>query len=88
MFCYMQKYGVSEEEATKGLQKEIIRLWKDMNKSFLRPTPAPRLVLKCMIGIVRIMHEYYTESDGDMYTESKGRMSQFVASLLRDTIPI
>lgn len=88
MFCYMQKYGVSEEDATRGLQKEVIRLWKDMNKSVLRPNPVPRPVLQCIIGTVQAAHEYYTERDGDMYTESKGRMSQLVASLLRDTIPI
>lgn len=85
---YMTEYGVSEQEAIRSLQKKIICLWKDMNKEFLRESNVPRAVQKTILGITRSITEYYTESDGDGFTDSKGRTKELIASLLRDPISI
>lgn len=86
--CYMNEYGVSEQEAIQALQKILDSLWKDINRDLLRPTPVPRPILHIILGITRIISEYYTESGGDGYTEAKGRTKEIIASLLRDPISL
>lgn len=85
--CCMKEYGVSKQEAFRALHDMVKDLWKDFNKDLLRPNPVPRPVLKIILCLVRCVTQYYTETDGDTYTESKGKTKQHVPLLLQNSIP-
>lgn len=55
--------------------------WKDINKDLLRLSLVPRPVLNMILNIMWTIMELYIESDGDGYTNLKGRTKDRITLL-------
>ncbi|BBH01872.1 terpene synthase 21 [Prunus dulcis] len=73
--CYMKQYGVSEQETVDVFKKQIMDLWKDINKEFLRPTAVPMPVLKRVLNLTRVADLLYK---GKMASHVLGRSLKIV----------
>ncbi|KAF3455994.1 hypothetical protein FNV43_RR00637 [Rhamnella rubrinervis] len=84
--CYMNKHGVSEEEACDELRKQVVDAWKDINEECVEPRDVPMALLMRPVNLARVMDVFY--KDGDGYTHAAGPMKTFISSLLVHPIPI
>lgn len=81
----MKHQGKSEKEVIDLFQKQLKSAWKDINEEFLKPTVVPAPLLERVLNLSRVMDVMYKDADG--YTNSH-LIKDFVASLLKDPIPI
>ncbi|GAB4846237.1 hypothetical protein Ancab_025236 [Ancistrocladus abbreviatus] len=77
--CYMNQYGVSEQQACKELNKQIDNAWRDINEAFLSPSSTSRSVLTRILNLCRVMDVFYKGKDG--YTDAT-TLKDYVVSLL------
>ena len=81
--CYMNQYGVGEEEVAQLFRKEIANAWKDINKECLQPNPVPMPILARVLNFARAIDVIYKEDDG--YTNSHV-IKHHGSSLLNDPV--
>ncbi|XP_021725964.1 (-)-germacrene D synthase-like [Chenopodium quinoa] len=67
--CYMDQFGTSIEEATRGLQVYIEEAWKDINDEILGPKIVPKPLLLRLTNLSRTLYDVY-HNDEDGYTTS------------------
>ncbi|XP_021724059.1 (-)-germacrene D synthase-like [Chenopodium quinoa] len=67
--CYMDQFGTSIEEATRGLQAHIEEAWKDTNDEILEPKIVPKPLLLRVINLSRTLYDMYHNAE-DGYTTS------------------
>ncbi|XP_062079640.1 (-)-germacrene D synthase-like [Humulus lupulus] len=84
--CYMKEFNVTEEEACKELNKQVVNAWKDMKEECLEPRDVPMSVLTRVINLARVIDAVY--KDGDGYTHAGGIMTTFVKSLFIQSVPV
>lgn len=85
--CYMKQYGVTKEEASRELRKMYNGNKKVVMEEFMNSHDhvARQVLLRCL-NFARLMDVFYTEGDG--YTEPKGKIEHFMTSLYVHPIPI
>uniref|UniRef100_A0A7N0REC0 Uncharacterized protein n=1 Tax=Kalanchoe fedtschenkoi TaxID=63787 RepID=A0A7N0REC0_KALFE len=84
--CYVNQYGVSEEETYKEFNKLVSLAWKDMNEECLKPTKVPFKALEVILNIARSAEVFYT--DEDPLTISHKLIKKEITALLVDPVPI
>ncbi|PRQ44006.1 putative (-)-alpha-pinene synthase [Rosa chinensis] len=84
--CYMNEYGVSEQETIDVFNKRIVDSWKDINEEFLRPTSEPMPVLNRVLNLTRVVDLLYKR--GDAFTHVGKLMKDTIASLFIDPVPL
>ncbi|XP_057947853.1 probable sesquiterpene synthase [Malania oleifera] len=84
--CYMNQYGVSEQEAQDEFAKQVINAWKDINQECLRPTAVPMPLLVRILNFTRVIDVIYKGEDG--YTHVGKAMKTNIALLLIDHVDI
>lgn len=84
--CFMNQYGVSEQDTYKEFGRQVINAWKDINECCLMPTPVPFKVLQQILNTARNVEVFYT--DGDGMSQAQDTMKNEVAALLIHPIPI
>ncbi|KAK9938326.1 hypothetical protein M0R45_015073 [Rubus argutus] len=84
--CYMDEYGVTEEEAKVTLTKQVDNAWKDINEELLNITTIPKPLLLRILNLSRVIEVVYKNEDG--YTHAGGVLKGFVASVLIKPVPI
>ncbi|KAD3641560.1 hypothetical protein E3N88_30784 [Mikania micrantha] len=82
--CYMKQYGVSKEQASELLSKQVEDYWKVINKESLRPTNVPGPLLMSPINFSRATDFIYAR--GDNYTQATKEMIDCINSLLVNPI--
>ncbi|KAJ0101467.1 hypothetical protein Patl1_04382 [Pistacia atlantica] len=84
--CYMKQYGVSEDEAIRVILEQVADAWKDLNEAMLKPTAVSMPLLERILNYCRTM-EFVYKDDGDIDAFSDPtKITEQVASLLRDPI--
>ncbi|KAF3455997.1 hypothetical protein FNV43_RR00640 [Rhamnella rubrinervis] len=53
--CYMNKHGVSEEEACDELRKQVVDAWKDISEECVEPRDVPMALLMRPVNLARVM---------------------------------
>ena len=81
---YMHENGVSEEEASAELHKQVKNAWKLLNKELLHPREASIPILKCVVNFTRVIIVLYT--DEDAYGNSKTKTKDMIKSVLVDPV--
>ena len=84
--CYMNQYGVSEQEAIDVFNKQIVESWKDINEEFLKPTAVPVQVLMRVLNLTRVADLLYKGEDG--FTKVGKMTKDNVAAVLIDPVPL
>lgn len=84
--CYMQQYGVSEEEACNKIKEMVEIEWMHINQEIQDPNHPPLQWLLPPLNLARMMVVLYQNGDG--YTNSSGKTKDRIASLLVDRVPI
>ncbi|KAG7625235.1 putative lyase [Arabidopsis thaliana] len=85
--CYMKQYGVTKEEASRELRKMYIYNKKVVVEEFMNSHDrVPRQVLLRCLNFARLFDVIYTEGDG--YSEPKGKIEHFMTSLYVHPIPL
>ena len=84
--CYMNEYGVSEQETIDIFNKRIVDSWKDINEEFLRPTAAPVPVLNRVLNLTRVVDLLYKR--GDAFTHVGKLMKDCIAAMFIDPVPL
>ncbi|CAA0382427.1 unnamed protein product [Arabidopsis thaliana] len=85
--CYMKQYGVTKEEASQELRKIYSNNKKVVMEEFMNSHDhVPRQVLLRCLNFARLFDVIYTEGDG--YSEPKGKIEHFMTSLYVHPIPL
>ncbi|KAM5565437.1 (-)-alpha-pinene synthase [Rosa sericea] len=84
--CYMNEYGVSEQETIDVFNKRIVDSWKDINEEFMRPTAVPMAVLNRVLNLTRVVDLLYKR--GDAFTHVGKLMKDCIAALYIDPVPL
>ncbi|KAK9209485.1 hypothetical protein WN944_001851 [Citrus x changshan-huyou] len=84
--CYMQQYGVSEEEACNKIKEMVEIEWMNINEEIQDPNHPPLQWLLPSLNLARMMVVLYQNGDG--YTNSSGKTKDRIASLLVDPLPM
>ncbi|KAK9155486.1 hypothetical protein Sjap_002966 [Stephania japonica] len=63
MECYMNQYGLPEEEVEAELNKQVEEAWKELNKGLLRPTAFPMPILMRVVNLSRMIYVLYKHED-------------------------
>lgn len=84
--CYMQQYGVSEEEACNKINEMVEIEWMNINQEIQDPNHRPLQWLLPPLNLARMMVVLYQNGDG--YTNSSGKTKDRIASLLVDPVPM
>ena len=82
--CYMNQYGVSEEQAYNEFQKQIENGWLDINQEWLKPTAVPMPILDRVLTLTRTADVFYKEQDE--YTHVGKAMKGYITSLFINPI--
>ena len=62
--CYMNQYGVSEEQTYREFQKQIKNSWLDINQEWLKPTQdVPMPIVTRVLTLTRAADVFYKEQD-------------------------
>ncbi|CAN8287786.1 unnamed protein product [Cochlearia groenlandica] len=84
--CYMKQYGVTKEEAIKGIGAIVSNAWKDLNQELMRPHQSCAFpLLMRMFNLSRVIDVFYRYQDAYTHPEF---LKDHVVSLLTQTIPI
>ncbi|KAH9651453.1 alpha-humulene/(-)-(E)-beta-caryophyllene synthase [Citrus sinensis] len=84
--CYVQQYGVSEEEACNKIKGMVEIEWMNINEEIQDPNHPPLQWLLPSLNLARMMVVLYQNGDG--YTNSTGKTKDRIASLLVDPLPM
>ncbi|CAH2079020.1 unnamed protein product, partial [Thlaspi arvense] len=85
--CYMKQHGVTKEEACKGIRKIYRENYKVVVEEFINSHDhVPRQLLLRCFNFARLFDVFYTEGDG--YTDPKGKTEHFMKSLFVHPIPL
>ncbi|KAM5585660.1 (-)-alpha-pinene synthase [Rosa sericea] len=84
--CYMNEYGVSEQETIDVFNKRIVNSWKDINEEFLRPTVVPMPVLNRLLNLSQVADLLYKR--GDAFTHVGKLMKDCIAAMFIDPVPL
>ncbi|KAF3455988.1 hypothetical protein FNV43_RR00631 [Rhamnella rubrinervis] len=60
--CYMNKHGVSEEEAFDELRKQVVDAWKDINLECVEPRDVPMALLIRPVNLATVMDGFFTRT--------------------------
>ncbi|KAG9457133.1 hypothetical protein H6P81_001641 [Aristolochia fimbriata] len=77
--CFMNEYGVSEEEACARLREMVASAWKDINQGYCRPTTMPLVLHARVLKLAAVIETLYKQQDG--YTNSSGQTRERIRSL-------
>ncbi|KAK9155479.1 hypothetical protein Sjap_002959 [Stephania japonica] len=86
MECYMNQYGLPEEEVEAELNKQVEEAWKELNKGLLRPTAFPMPILMRVVNLSRMIYVLYKHEDA--YVHSNKKTKEHITSLFVHPIPI
>ncbi|XP_050373559.1 (-)-germacrene D synthase-like [Argentina anserina] len=87
--CYMNQYGVTEEEAKIELTKKVSDSWKDLNQEWLdlhSNATIPRPLLLIILNLARSSELLYKHED--VFTHPKSLLKGFVDSLFIEPVPV
>ena len=82
--CYMNQYGVSEEQAYNKFQNKNENGWLDINQEWLKPTAVPMPILDRVLTLTRTADVFYKEQDE--YTHVGKAMKSYITSLFINPI--
>ncbi|ESQ30641.1 hypothetical protein EUTSA_v10012075mg, partial [Eutrema salsugineum] len=82
--CYKKQYGVTEEEAFRGLRQMVADGDKLMNEEFLKPINVPHEVLKLFHDTLRAINVSYDKDDG--FTRPGKHLKSHITSMFGDLI--
>ncbi|GLT83475.1 hypothetical protein SLE2022_017630 [Rubroshorea leprosula] len=57
--CYMNQYGLLEEEIVKLFREEIVNAWKDINEGFIKPIVILVPILTRVLNFAHVMDVIY-----------------------------
>lgn len=87
--CYMKQHGVTEQQASEELYRQIEDAWKLMNLQFLKPSTTglaaaaefvpPKAVLLRIVNLTRVMEVAYKHNDE--YTHVGEVMRSYINSI-------
>ncbi|KAL6186616.1 hypothetical protein ACLB2K_042736 [Fragaria x ananassa] len=86
--CYMNQYGVGEEEAKIALTKQKDAAWKDLNQELFdlhSSNSIPKPLLQIILNLARSSEVIYSNNEG--YTNSSV-LKGFIDSLLIEPVPV
>ncbi len=85
--CYMKKHGLTDEEASHELRKQVDDAWKDMYEELLHRTIViPTKLLIRILNCMRMLDIWYEELD--TYAHSRNKMKDMITSGLVNPLPI
>ncbi|KAL6146196.1 hypothetical protein ACLB2K_056879 [Fragaria x ananassa] len=87
--CYMNQYGVTEEEAKIELTKQKDAAWKDINQEWLdlhSSNSIPKPLLQIILNLARSGEVLYKNED--LYTNAEAGLKGFIVSLLIEPVPV
>ncbi|PIN19320.1 Viridiflorene synthase [Handroanthus impetiginosus] len=85
--CYMNEYGVSEEEAMKEFRNIAENAWKDMNEEFVKDNGVSMEIMKRVVNLARLSDVIYKHNQ-DGYTEPEKVLKPFIIGLLVNSFKI
>ncbi|KAK4380968.1 Vetispiradiene synthase 1 [Sesamum angolense] len=68
--CYMNEYGVCEEEAMREFSNIAESAWKDINEEFVKENAVPRETMKRVVNLARLIDVVYKHNQ-DGYTHRR-----------------
>ncbi|KAL6193028.1 hypothetical protein ACLB2K_034113 [Fragaria x ananassa] len=87
--CYMNQYGVGEEEAKIELTKQKEAAWKDLNQEWLdlhSSNSIPNPLLQIILNLACSSEVLYNNMEG--FTNSETGHKGFIYSLLVEPVPV
>ena len=83
--CYMNQYGVSEEQTYREFQRQIKNSWLDINQEWLKPTQdVPMPIVTRVLSLTRAADVFYKEQDE--YTHVGKAMKNYIMSFFINPI--
>ncbi|KAK6116877.1 hypothetical protein DH2020_049368 [Rehmannia glutinosa] len=79
--CYMNEYGVSEEEAMKEFNNIAENAWKDMNEEFVKTKDVSMEITKRIVNLARLIDVVYKHNQ-DGYTHPEKVLKPCINGLL------
>ncbi|KAK6129778.1 hypothetical protein DH2020_036485 [Rehmannia glutinosa] len=79
--CYMNEYGVSEEEAMKEFNNIAENAWKDMNEEFVKIKDVSMEITKRIVNLARLIDVVYKHNQ-DGYTHPEKVLKPCINGLL------
>ncbi|PIN19321.1 5-epiaristolochene synthase [Handroanthus impetiginosus] len=81
--CYMNEYGVSEEEALKEFSNIAENAWKDINEEFVKKDGISMEIIKMVVNLARVTYVVYKHNQ-DKYTHPEKVLKPHIIRLLVD----
>ncbi|PIN08858.1 Vetispiradiene synthase [Handroanthus impetiginosus] len=85
--CYMNEYGVSEEEALKELSNIAENAWKNINEEFVKKDGISMEIIKTVVDLARVTYVVYKHNQ-DKYTHPEKVLKPHIIRLLVDYFKI
>jgi (-)-germacrene D synthase len=84
----MNQHEVSEEQAYDELRRQVVEAWKNINEELLigPEDHVPIPLLTRVLNLARVMDVMY--KDGDGYTNAKGKVRNYITSLLIEPVQL
>ncbi|PIN05648.1 5-epiaristolochene synthase [Handroanthus impetiginosus] len=85
--CYMNEYGVSEEDAMKEFRNIAENAWKDINEEFVKDNGVSMEIMKRVVNLARLSDVIYKHNQ-DGYTEQEKVLKPYIIGLLVNSFKI
>ncbi|KAI3454012.1 hypothetical protein Pfo_010675 [Paulownia fortunei] len=85
--CYMNQYGVSEEEAMNEFKNIAENAWKDINEEFVKENAVSTEIIKRVVNLARLIDVVYKHNQ-DGYTHPEKVLKPHINGLLVDYFKI
>lgn len=81
--CYMNEYGVTEEEAMKEFNTIAENAWKDINEEFVKENVVSKEIIHRVVNLARLIDVVYKHNQ-DGYTHPEKVLKPHINGLLVD----
>ncbi|KAK4422341.1 Viridiflorene synthase [Sesamum alatum] len=85
--CYMNEYGVSEEEAMREFSNIAENAWMDINEELVKETAVSKEMIKRVVNLARLIDVVYKHNQ-DGYTHPEKVLKPHINGLLLDFFKI
>ncbi|KAL0447524.1 UNVERIFIED_CONTAM: Viridiflorene synthase [Sesamum latifolium] len=85
--CYMNEYGVSEEEAMREFSNIAENAWKDINEELVKENTVSNEMIKRVVNLARLIDVVYKHNQ-DGYTHPERVLKPHINGLLLDFFKI
>ncbi|WCJ18969.1 Terpene synthase 5 [Euphorbia peplus] len=83
--CYMNEYGVTQDEATDEIKKMIRNTWKEINEAYMEPSRVSRNIVEYFLNFARMSSFVYRVRDAYTYSTN---LKDNVSKLFLEPLPL